>query len=473
MNRPNSIKRPSISSFECEEGKEKEYLLQINDMALSGNGDACALMGSILMSERSLEQFALDYLLIGYKANHLECKYLLANYCRDHGRDEEEIAIRKELLYQNFAPGASKLIKLLWLLDRDDEAFVCLKQWESFDHDYPGLIELLGAHYWRVGDYENAFNVYQRNEKFFSYELGYFYLHGLGVEKDIRKALIYFRKDVKQSRPFSSYTWTEDSEIKLAMCYFYGYGVDKDVDKADLFINRFFLVHHRRYGNVVKESREFIDNCGFKERMHVRIQSLMEEGKRNPSKYMDAYYLHLRYPQEFQQEISSCLKEASKIGVKGATCLLAYDRELCQGDARKLYLNKARRDGYRDISSALEELPFPKDRAKFLSSLKDDNWKIYLQDILYWMAKDKNGPLFAKAVAMANEVPIETFLFYEFGPSRFCFPYELLKKEEATKFYKRLLLTDYYRFHDEKIDEAYEIDPEKVLCEDLFGKGEE
>ncbi|RIB09735.1 hypothetical protein C2G38_247696 [Gigaspora rosea] len=63
-----------------------------------------------------------------------------------------------------------------------------------------------------------------------TYELGYFYFHGINVEKDEYKAFTYFEKSAKMGH-------TEGIN-SLGYCYQYGIGVEKDENKAFIYYQK-------------------------------------------------------------------------------------------------------------------------------------------------------------------------------------------------------------------------------------------
>src|SRR5579864_2126607 len=67
-------------------------------------------------------------------------------------------------------------------------------------------------------DYPKAISIYEslanNGDKIANYQLGYFYLNGLGVQKDPQRALTYFSK--------ASELQLNDADFALGILYYYG-----------------------------------------------------------------------------------------------------------------------------------------------------------------------------------------------------------------------------------------------------------
>ena len=59
------------------------------------------------------------------------------------------------------------------------------------------------------------------------YNLGLSYLHGLGIEKDVKYAIVWLEKSAQQD--------LADAQTELAMAYYLGRGVKKDNQKAKYY----------------------------------------------------------------------------------------------------------------------------------------------------------------------------------------------------------------------------------------------
>ena len=88
---------------------------------------------------------------------------------------------------------------------------------------------------YKEGDCEKAFNIWSNRAKsgifdWFDadadsqYELGNYYLDGICVNKDYKKALAWFKKAAKQDN--------SKAQLKYGLMHYWGYGVEQDSEKA-------------------------------------------------------------------------------------------------------------------------------------------------------------------------------------------------------------------------------------------------
>src|ERR1700722_18588151 len=78
-------------------------------------------------------------------------------------------------------------------------------------------------------DYRDAFNIYQllandQKQVIAQYQLGYLSQKGLGTEKNLVLAAEWYKR--------AADTGFSEAQFALGICYFYGLGVTKDIAKA-------------------------------------------------------------------------------------------------------------------------------------------------------------------------------------------------------------------------------------------------
>ena len=92
-----------------------------------------------------------------------------------------------------------------------------------------------GNRYFQAKQYAKAFDCYEKaataGHSGAQYNLGVFYMEGLGTEKDFAKAVEWFEKAASQGE--------KDAQYNLAVMYQEGVGVEKDPEKANYWAEKF------------------------------------------------------------------------------------------------------------------------------------------------------------------------------------------------------------------------------------------
>lgn len=84
--------------------------------------------------------------------------------------------------------------------------------------------------------FEGHFELAQKGYPLAECQVGYFYLDGLGVEKDISKALYWTQKAAEHG--------DRDGQFNLAWFYEEGIGVEKNTEKAQYWYKEAALQNH-------------------------------------------------------------------------------------------------------------------------------------------------------------------------------------------------------------------------------------
>lgn len=95
--------------------------------------------------------------------------------------------------------------------------------------------------YWKTKQYEKCFEGHlalaQKGYPLAECQVGFFYLEGLGVEKDVKKALYWTERAANHG------DW--DAQYNLGAMYEEGLGVEKDMEKAAYWYEQAALQNHK------------------------------------------------------------------------------------------------------------------------------------------------------------------------------------------------------------------------------------
>lgn len=306
----------------------------------------------------------------------------------------------------------------------------------------------------RLARFQEAYPLLLASPKDFYSELGDYALYGLMGERDLQKAALFYRKGVAPRNSFDSPTGI--ASMKLSTCYAYGIGVEKDEAKARFYA---YLALKNTKSRITDAPNPI--TCPCPKQLEAELNALLMGGE--PQARSNSVYDRLQFQKmvrglfpgggahDFEQYF---LEEACRFKVALAERL---DDDSFFADLAKERLRNLKGKGYLDLPS------MEKENVDFTLP---ENTIISFPGLSVEYSRSKEA--FLEAVKVILTLPL-----YYLRDERFALEESqkqyLLEIEEslAKPFYERLILIDYPRFHDEKMEETLGIDSEALILNDL------